>query len=198
MNSGIVPVAILSFLLGALPFGYWLPLWFRGQDIRNVGSKNPGFTNVARAFGWSLAVPVLVLDIAKGAAAAFLGLRAGAGSLDTAIIAGISAVCGHMFSPFLRFRGGKGIATGLGILIPIYRADLWLPLLAFLIAYGATRYVSLGSLLATVAFATLTVAWHPYNESPVTICAALLLSVVVFYRHRENIARILAGDERRL
>jgi glycerol-3-phosphate acyltransferase PlsY len=198
MMLRILLAVVLSFCFGALPFGYWIPLWLKKQDIRTIGSKNPGFTNVARAFGWAFAAPVLLLDIGKGVAASLLGLWASGGSLELALMSGFFAVCGHMFSPFLGFKGGKGIATGLGVLIPIYKGDLWLPLLAFVVGYGATRYVSLGSLLATFAYAMITIAWAPYNQSLLTMGASLLVSALVFYRHRENIARILAGTERRL
>lgn len=188
----------LAFLLGSLPFGYWLPLWLRHQDVRQMGSKNPGFSNVMRLFGWRLGVPVLVLDVAKGFSGSVLGLCAGNGSLDWGMAGGLLAVTGHMFSPFLRGRGGKGIATGLGALTPIYRSDLWLPLLAFFIGYSATRYVSLGSVLATFAFALISFSWKPYNTSIWIVSVSTVLSLAVIYKHRDNLSRILSGTERRL
>lgn len=197
MTGGLI-ACVLGFLTGSLPFGYWIPLWVRKEDIRKLGSKNPGFTNVARIFGWRVAVPVLALDVGKGTVASVLGFQLGEGSLEIAILAGFFAAMGHMFSPWLGFRGGKGIATGFGALIPIYRLDLSLPLLAFLLGFSVTRYVSLGSLLATFAFALITFSWKPYNESPLIILVALVISVVVFYKHRQNIARILSGTENRL
>ena len=187
----------VSFFLGSLPFGYWIPLWLHRQDIRTRGSGNPGFTNVWRVFGPRTALPVLFLDIGKGMLATFLVLRT-TGSLDFAFLAGGAAVLGHIFSPFLRGKGGKGIATGFGALIPLYHGYLLIPLLAFLVGFLATRYVSVGSLLGTVAFLLVTLLVPPFRESLVFVLGGFAVTVLVFYRHRENILRLLRGRELRI
>jgi glycerol-3-phosphate acyltransferase PlsY len=182
-----------GYLLGSLPFGYWLPLLVKRVDIRTVGSGNVGATNVWRTFGAKLGLPVLLLDLGKGAAAALLGLY-----LDdelTAVLAGAAAVAGHWRPVFLGFqRGGKVVATTGGVGLAVAPLAALAAIGLWIVVFLLGRYASVASLCAGIAlplFALLFDASWPVLGF--TIGAALAIVVL----HRGNIARLARGEERR-
>lgn len=186
-------LAILAgYVLGALPFGYWAGR-LRGIDLREVGSGNTGGTNAVRVLGPKLGVPVILLDIFKGTAAVLLaGLIDGVG---TEVLAATAAMLGHAFPVFLRFRGGKAVATGAGAMLGL-APFVALTVVGIWIGVGLlTRYVSVASMVSAVAFVTLTVAT---GRSWPIVAFTLFGAIVVFWRHRENIRRLRAGTENRL
>ncbi len=185
-----------GFLCGAIPFGVILVRLWRGIDVRTVGSGNIGATNVARAAGWALGVIVLALDAAKGAAALLLG-RAIAGTSSPWLAGALvcAAVVGHIFTPFLRFKGGKGVATALGALAVFDPHLIFIGAGTFAVILGLTRIVSLGSVCGALAVAVGTfVRWGP--TAPAFFIA--LMVALVIGRHGGNIRRILAREEPRL
>jgi glycerol-3-phosphate acyltransferase PlsY len=189
----IILLIAVGYLLGSIPWGYWLPRWSKGVDIRQRGSGNMGAANVARAVGTRIAIAVALLDIAKGTAAALVGLAV-AGSLG-AVVAGAAAMVGHYRPLFLGFaRGGKAVATGLGAALAVA------PLAALCVAgiwctlFVATRYSSIASLASCVAMPLLALVFGA--PAPVLIfLTAACTAVVVF--HRKNVGRLLHGTENR-
>ncbi|HET9387674.1 MAG TPA: glycerol-3-phosphate 1-O-acyltransferase PlsY [Gemmatimonadales bacterium] len=182
-----------SYLLGATPTSYIAGKLGRGIDLREHGSKNLGATNVYRILGWKYAIPVALIDIAKGAVPVLLAPRMPYAWLPLA--AGGAAVLGHMFSPYVSFKGGKGVATAAGMFLALAP-------LAVLIAIGVwgaclwlTGYVSLSSIIGVLSV-PLTVALLPPRDSYV-FWASVVLVVLIIFAHRKNIARLIAGTENR-
>lgn len=196
-------VALVGYLLGSLPTGY-LVARARGVDIRAAGSGNIGATNAFRVLGKAAGSLVLGVDALKGALACWvLPLTAlalsGDGNLKTgsqslAVIAGITAILGHNYTCWLRFKGGKGIATSAGVLLVLMPAALGLCLVVWLLAFAVSRYVSLASIASAVA---LPVAVWATHGSGLLIGVACALSAMAIYKHRSNIQRLLAGTEHR-
>ncbi len=187
-----VALIAAAYLAGSLPFGYWLVRIFRGADIRTLGSKNTGMTNVWRNFGWRFGVATLVLDVAKGALPALAALL-WSGPL-TASIAGIVAMLGHGYPVLLGFGGGKGVATGAGAALALFPAGVGIAALAWAITFFTLRYASVASLAAGAAFLVAAIAFG--RAWPVIAFAALAFGFVAL-RHRANIARLRAGTEPR-
>lgn len=190
-------LVVLSFFLGAIPWGYIAGRVTRGVDLRTVGSGGTGATNVLRTLGKPASALVLLLDVLKGVIPILVARWLGFGQGWLAVAA-VAAVAGHCWSPFIGFRGGKGMATSAGAGIALFPwALLALPVMAAVVA--TTRYVSLGSLTAT-AFATLlAIAFAASGRVGWSVPLALLaMTAIVFVRHRENIARLRSGTERRL
>ncbi len=189
-------LVIGAFLIGAIPFSWILARLFGGVDIRTVGSGNVGATNVARSLGYGVGISALLLDASKGVAVVLLA-RAVTGLEATGpqALAGGLAVLGHNFTPFLRFRGGKGVATSAGVLGVLAPAVLATCIAVFLAAVLITRIVALGSVLGAAA---LPPAAYFLEADPSLTGLALLLAVLVVVRHRSNLARILRGREGRL
>jgi acyl phosphate:glycerol-3-phosphate acyltransferase len=181
-----------AYIAGSLPFGYWLVRIFRGADIRTLGSKNTGASNVWRNFGWRLGVSTLLLDAAKGALPTLAALH-WSGSL-TASIAGIAAMLGHGYPVLLGFGGGKGVATGAGAALALFPAGVGLAALAWAIVFVTLRYASVASLAAGAVFLIAAVALD--QPWPVIAFAALAFGFVAL-RHRANIARLRSGTEPR-
>jgi acyl phosphate:glycerol-3-phosphate acyltransferase len=181
-----------AYIAGSLPFGYWLVRIFRGADIRTLGSKNTGASNVWRNFGWRLGVSTLLLDAAKGALPTLAALY-WSGSL-TASIAGIAAMLGHGYPVLLGFGGGKGVATGAGAALALFPAGVGLAALAWAIVFVTLRYASVASLAAGAVFLIAAVALD--QPWPVIAFAALAFGFVAL-RHRANIARLRSGTEPR-
>lgn len=185
----------LAYLSGSIPFG-WLVARARGVDIQTVGSGNIGAANVTRTLGKRLGAVVLVADALKGALPVLVCMRlpidAGewlAGTL------GLAATVGHCFPVWLGFRGGKGVATALGVLCVLDPLALGVGLGAFLLVYAAKRYVSLASLIAAMAVLAAEVV---LGRPRVTIGLTALLVVLIVARHRENLERLVGGRERRV
>jgi glycerol-3-phosphate acyltransferase PlsY len=185
-------VVAAGYVLGSLPFGYWIGR-LRGIDLREHGSGNTGATNALRVLGLRLGVGVLALDVGKGAAAALLGEAVGGDGLG--VLAGVAAVVGHAFPVFLGFGGGKGVATAAGVMFALVPFIGLAVLLLWAVVIAATRYVSVGSMVAGVAFPLLTLAFD--QAWPVT-AFALFAAAMILWRHRANIARLRLGTEHRV
>jgi glycerol-3-phosphate acyltransferase PlsY len=199
MNLWLLILAT-AYLLGSIPFGYLLVLTFRKQDVRATGSGNIGATNVARSGGKGLGLLTLLLDALKGYLAVLIAMHF-APSVNhivsnLAIAAGVTAVLGHVFPVWLRFRGGKGIATALGVFIAL----VWPVALAsfgvFLLVVLTTRIVSLGSILAAASIPFLALLLIP-THTPNLIIGLSIISLVSILKHHANIVRLLQGKESR-
>jgi len=187
-------LAVLGgYLLGSLPFGYWLPRLFRGEDIRTRGSGNVGAANVFRVYGRRLGAAVALLDVAKGFAAALLGLWAGGALIG--VLAGAAAMLGHARPVFLRFqRGGKMVATGGGAALALAPLAALCCLGVWLAVFLLTRYASLASI--ATALALVVFVWLFGYPWPVLVFAAASAAAVVLL-HRHNMRRLFAGTEHR-
>jgi len=193
-------IPALAYLLGSIPFGLLIVKAFGGGDIRAVGSGNIGAANVARNAGAVAGVLTLLLDAAKGYAAVWIAERWTGGNGRWMMAAAVAAVIGHMFPVWLGFKGGKGVATGLGVFLPICweavaaAAALWILLVAF------WRYSSLGSIVAAAALPALVYLFYAPHHAPPDhiLLGTVLISVLVLWKHRENMRRLIAGQESRL
>lgn len=187
-----------AYFLGSVPFGYVIPRLARGIDIRTVGSGNIGATNVARAMGRKWAILVFALDLLKGAVPSFLGARAGGPALGAA--AGMAAVCGHNWSYFLAFRGGKGVATTAGVFLALFPPGVGVALAVWAACLKLTRYVSLSSILAGVALVlcAFTIQHDPLGADLAVTVLACLAAALSIARHRANIGRLMRGKEHRI
>lgn len=199
-----VAIAVVSYLLGSIPTGYLLYRIFRRQDIRSFGSGNIGATNVLRFGGASLGVATFILDVFKGCAAVWLGgylasLWMPNVPLRTAeAFAALCAVLGHMFPIWLRFRGGKGVATGFGVFLVV---SPWAALSAigvFAVVLAISRYVSISSIVAAFSFPIF--AWFLVTGSrpPFFFIAGALVSLLIIVKHHTNIRRLIDGTEVRI
>jgi len=194
MAFEVLLVAIIaSFWVGALPFGYWAAR-LRGVDIRKVGSGNIGATKVFRALGAKIGLTVLVLDALKGFLSTWLAMRAGASDVE-AILVGVAAILGHTFSPIMGFKGGKGIATGLGALLAAAPLTLAVALPIWLVVFLLTRWVSLASILAA---ASTPIAAYLFGYSLPTVGVLTAIVAVIIFKHRSNLWRIMHGVEPKL
>ena len=195
---GPVLAIVLSYLLGSVPIGY-LYARARGVDLRKIGSGNIGATNVYRAFGKAPAIVIFWLDVAKGLVAVVLIARLGAGWEYTAILCGLAAIAGHVTSPFMGFKGGKGVATAVGVFLGLAPLATAICLGIWALLFGLFRYVSLGSIVGAVVCPIM--IWvldrEGYRSDPV-FYFALLVAVLVVITHRSNIRRLLKGTENRI
>ncbi len=190
---------LAAYLVGGIPFGYLIGRW-HGVDLLQQGSGNIGATNVGRVLGWRLGVLAFILDFAKGAAAVagaqWLQQRQGLTAMPWLDVgAGMAAFLGHLYPIYLRFRGGKGVATGAGVVAVLLPGPTAGALLVWLAVVCATRYVSLASLAAALALCGLQLLYQGFSALTL-FCAAA--AVLVFVRHRSNIRRLLQGQENRL
>lgn len=187
-----------AYLLGGIPWGLLLGRWFRGVDLRQHGSGSTGATNAARALGWRISAAVFVLDLLKGVIP-ILAARALTGEPLVEALAGVAAIAGHCWSPYIRFTGGRGVATGVGGALAIAPATLLLMIPVGLITIKLTRYVSLASLIGTVAVPVaiaigVVAGWLPAAYLVYGVAGA----AIIIFMHRGNIQRLLAGTERKL
>jgi len=187
-------VVLTGYLLGSIPFALLTARRWSLVDLRQVGSGNLGATNVMRASGVRAGVLVALLDMLKGVASVVLAERMSANAAAPAL-AGFAAIVGHIYPIWLRFRGGKGVATACGVFSVL--APLAVPpaLALFIASVWMTKYISLGSVLASVALPPLAYAT---GSQVSTVAAALAASVIIVFRHRTNVARLRAGTERRV
>jgi acyl phosphate:glycerol-3-phosphate acyltransferase len=191
----LLQVAAVAYLVGSIPFSFLVARAFGVEDVRRVGSGNVGATNVLRSAGKAAGALALLLDLGKGAAATALAGRLAPGEPALPAVAAVGAVIGHMYPVWLRFEGGKGVATGLGALAPLVPKAALAALVAFAVVAAGTRYVSLGSVGGALVLTALVFAAR--GPDPVALAAALTAALVVF-RHRSNLRRILGGTERRV
>ena len=217
MTTATVIVVVVSYLLGSIPFGYLLVRVFRGQDVRQTGSGNIGATNVARTGSKKLAIATLLLDALKGYVAVVIAFWLAAhiairindtmsATLDVldvhvgyrlAALAALSAILGHMFPVWLRFKGGKGVATALGVFLALAPLAVLVSLVVFVVAVAITRYVSLGSILAAAVFPFAAWWLNPGTRSAAVMFPIAISSLLIIIRHKDNIRRLLAGTENR-
>lgn len=191
-------VALAGYLLGSIPFGYLLVRILRGEDVRTSGSGNIGATNVARKSP-ALGVVTLILDAVKGLLAVLLAraLSPGPHQKWMMSVAALCAVLGHMFPVWLKFRGGKGVATGLGSFALIVPKSVLCAVGIFLVVAAALRYVSLGSVVAAVSLPLLAWGLHDYVETR-QLFIIVAASLLIVWKHRSNIGRMISGRESKL
>jgi glycerol-3-phosphate acyltransferase PlsY len=185
-----------SYLVGAIPTSYLAGRLFRGIDLREHGSKNLGATNLYRILGWRYAIPVGLFDIAKGVVPVLVFAPRVSDAQLFALACGVAAVVGHVFSVFVRFRGGKGVATAAGVMLALTPAALGVSLVVWAVLVYATGYVSLGSIAAAAVFPlAVFLLEHPDRPEILWIDAALAAGII--WLHRANIRRLLKGTEHR-
>jgi len=186
----MIPAIAIGYAVGSLPIGYLVAQTAGGVDLRRVGSGNVGATNVYRSTNLTTAIAVMIADMAKGAAAVLL-----AGGGDNAVAAGVAAVAGHIYPVWLRFRGGKGVATASGVFGVLTPVPTMVAAAAFAIVVSRSRFVSLGSIVATVLLPI--VEWFTPGLRAVDI-GATIVSALILFRHRSNISRLLSRTEQAL
>ncbi|MFP4019984.1 MAG: glycerol-3-phosphate 1-O-acyltransferase PlsY [Halanaerobium sp.] len=192
----VIIAVLISYLIGSIPSGFLLTKYVMKKDVRQYGSGNIGATNVARVMGLKSGILVAVFDILKG----FLGVLVGQAILGNSLSAAIlvvaaAAIAGHDWSIFLGFSGGKGVATTFGVILRLYPLAFLIYALIWLLLVLTTRYVSLGSIIGSMSL-PLTLYFSAYDSTNVFFAA--LLSLFVLYTHRENIKRLLKGEENRM
>jgi glycerol-3-phosphate acyltransferase PlsY len=199
MSLLVAALVILgAYLLGGVPTGLVLGRWLRGVDLRQIGSGSTGATNAARTLGWRISGVVFLVDVLKGAAAV-LAARWLTGDPLVESLAGVAAIAGHCWSPYIRFTGGRGVATGIGGSLAITPLVVLLLTPVGLVVIRTTRYVSLASLIGSVCVPIgialgVALGWL----SPAYLVYGALGAAIVIFKHRDNIARLRAGTERKL
>ncbi|MGE5402581.1 MAG: glycerol-3-phosphate 1-O-acyltransferase PlsY [Ignavibacteriales bacterium] len=211
----LITIILLSYLIGSIPTSIIVGKLVKGIDIRDFGSGNAGGTNVYRVLGWKYGILVILLDALKGALAVILVARLHYGNIPfenatpfddftlIQIIAGISAVIGHIWTIFAGFRGGKGIATALGMLMTIITVDMLVAIGVFIIVVSISKYISLGSILGALSVPLILVirenVFHAdiqgYN---VVLPFSIVICFLILYTHRANLSRIFNGKENRI
>jgi glycerol-3-phosphate acyltransferase PlsY len=186
----------LAYLLGSIPFGYVLVRIFRKQDIRSTGSGNIGATNVARSGAKGLAIATLLLDLGKAFTAVRIAQHIAPSNYDLAVAAAVAAILGHCFPVWLGFRGGKGVASALGVFLALTPASALATLAVFLIVFGLSRYVSLASIVAAASFPVFGFHFAPFR-TPIVIAGFLFIPLLIIAKHHQNIRRLLSGTENR-
>jgi acyl phosphate:glycerol-3-phosphate acyltransferase len=184
---------VVAYLVGSIPFAFLLSRR-RGIDLRRVGSGNVGASNVLRTSGVRAALFAMALDIVKGALAVLVAQRVAVGPA-TPIAAGVASVIGHVYPVWLRFHGGKGVATAAGVFSVLAPVALGIACAVFLLAVWVTRFISVGSMAAAITLALITAL----SDLPAVVAGGASLSAaVIVHRHRANVARLMAGTERRV
>ncbi|HUK25629.1 MAG TPA: glycerol-3-phosphate 1-O-acyltransferase PlsY [Terriglobales bacterium] len=194
--SAYVITAAFSYLLGSVPFGYLLVRAFRGEDIRQSGSGNIGATNVARSSPL-LGIATLLLDALKGLAAVLLARWFFPGNLTMAGVAALFAILGHVFPVWLKFRGGKGVATGLGSFVLLAPKAIVLAVAVFVAMVMLFRYVSLGSIVAVALLPLAAWLFDGYGHAPRMLLLMAGAAVLIICKHQGNLRRLAAGRENR-
>ncbi len=207
ISAAIWGLAVLAaYLVGSIPFGYLVAYRVKGIDIRTVGSGNLGATNVGRILGFRYFLLVFVLDMLKGFLPTMgfpflIEQLGGSRQPDLPVVVALAAILGHTFPVYLKFRGGKGVATSVGAVLALDPISCAASVVAFGAALGLTRYVSLASLLGGLAFVTAHFAREaaPFNREHIAMSLfSIAVLVLLVVRHRGNVARIWAGTERRV
>ena len=197
-------IILLAYLLGSIPFGLVIARLYGVADIRLVGSGNIGATNVMRSVGRFPALLVTILDIAKGAVAVIIAGSFGGlllGDIEyLKLAAGFFAIFGHIFPIFLKFKGGKGINTALGVFITLLTLPIFIAITAFIITVSISKFVSLGSILGSFSLPVtvyITTLIAPDKYHPIYLPVTIIFAILAIFTHRSNIKRLLKGDENR-
>ena len=196
-------LAFVAYVLGSIPFGLILVRVLLGKDVRLTGSGNIGATNVARSGGAKLGVATLLLDALKGYFAVLLAslVSLRLAGIDLGLAASLAALCailGHVFPAWLRFRGGKGVATAVGAFVGLAPRAILVVFAVFLVTVLISRYVSLGSIIASAVFPLLAFFLYRNQSSPAGLAVMLGASLLIILKHKANIRRLLDGTENRL
>lgn len=186
----------LAYVIGATPTSYWVGRVGHGVDLREAGSGNLGATNAFRVLGWKSALPVVVVDIAKGWGPAALFPALAGVSFPWSFAFGLAAVLGHMFSFWVGFRGGKGMATGAGMFLALAPAAVGAALVLWLVVTLSTGYVSLASIIVAAALPPM-IAVTPHEGGSTLVWLSSALAVFIIWKHRSNIGRLRRGEENR-
>ncbi len=199
-----IAAIVLAYLIGSVPSAIWVSKWFFGVDVRDYGSKNAGATNTFRVIGKKAGFPVLFFDILKGWAAVkgftllFCTYPEGSNQfVNLQLAIGMAAVFGHVFPIYERFKGGKGVATLLGIILAINFPAAGVSFLIFIITFLISQYVSLGAMMAAFFFPFITIFVFK-AETPSLIYFSIVLSIMVILTHRKNIERLLKKEENKM
>lgn len=195
MNPWLISIP-LAYFLGSIPFGYLLVRIFRKEDIRASGSGNIGATNVARSGSKGLGIATLLLDLGKAWLAVVIAKYLAPGNFDLAMVAAVIAILGHVFPVWLGFKGGKGVASGLGVFLALVPWASLCILGVFATVFLLTRYVSLASVIAAASFPIFGF-YFVRHASPVVVAGFLFIPLLICVKHHENIRRLLAGTESR-
>jgi glycerol-3-phosphate acyltransferase PlsY len=201
--GSVVATLAIGYVSGSLPFGLWLGRTFRGVDVRTLGSGNLGATNVFRSLGRGLGIATLALDMLKGALPVAilphtpLGGSFPGGPAACAVVAGLAAVLGHMFTFLASFRGGKGVATTAGVVLALDPPAFAIAGAVFVVTVALSRYISLGSILGALAFVAMLALRARGADAPLTIGFGALVALLVIVRHAGNIRRLARGEEPR-
>jgi len=193
-------IPVIAYLLGSIPFGLLIVKAFGGDDIRSKGSGNIGAANVARNAGALAGTLTLLLDAGKGCLSVWIAGRWTGGNARWMMAAAVLAVIGHIFPVWLKFKGGKGVATGLGVFLPICWEAVAAAAAVWIIVVVFWRYSSLGSIVAAAALPVLVYLFYAPRHAPpdYVILSTILISLLVLWKHRENMARLVTGTESRL
>jgi glycerol-3-phosphate acyltransferase PlsY len=196
----LIGIPIAAYLVGSIPFGLLFTKLFRGGDVRKSGSGNIGATNVARVAGLLPGILTLLFDASKGAAAVWLATRFSNESATWMVMAALAALLGHCFPAWLKFRGGKGVATAAGAFLMLSPLALLGSVVLFILVIVFWRYVSLGSISAAASMPLLIYfLWAPHHAPPLAVTfGALAAAVLIIYKHDANIQRLLQGEEPKL
>jgi acyl phosphate:glycerol-3-phosphate acyltransferase len=184
---------LIAYLVGGIPFGYLLVRWKTGQDVRAKGSGNIGATNVLRTTGRAAAVVTLLLDISKGCFAVWLAGRLSQGSVRWMSLAALAVMAGHAYPVFLKFQGGKAVASFIGAFLVLTPLPMFAALLVFVIVVAATRHISMGSIVAAGSLPLG--VWLIVHAPASVLAASVLAAAFIIYRHGSNIGRLRAGTE---
>jgi glycerol-3-phosphate acyltransferase PlsY len=196
VTAAMIPWLLASYLLGAIPTSYITARLFRHIDLREHGSRNLGATNLYRVLGWRYALPVGLLDMAKGLIPVLLFAPRASQSQLFGLICGMMAVLGHVYSVFVRFRGGKGVATAAGVMLALTPAALGASFAVWFIVVGLTGYVSLGSILSAAVFPLAVWVLDPPEQAAI-FWLDIAVAAAIIWLHRGNIRRLLKGTENR-
>jgi acyl phosphate:glycerol-3-phosphate acyltransferase len=197
--STIVLLLLFSYFLGSIPFGLLFARLFGGSDVRQSGSGNIGATNVARVAGPLPGILTLAFDAAKGALAVLLAVHLTANSAAAMMFAGLAALLGHCFPVWLRFKGGKGVATGLGVFAALCPLAAMAAMLLFVLVFLYWRFASLASISAAAATPLLVYfLWAPHHAPPLVVSiGTLFAAALIMYKHDANLQRLVEGTEPR-
>lgn len=193
---------IISYFIGSIPFGFLIAKMVKGIDIRQVGSGNPGATNVARVMGKPYGILVFILDMLKGFLPVFIFDQYLAGHEHPLflILCGVGVICGHAFPVFLSFKGGKAVATGCGVFLWLAPLPLMISVAVWLLTVSVSRYISLGSILSSIVLVicVLVLGNGPFGHGLYLTLFSLFISVLLIVRHTSNIRRLLNGTENKI